>query len=146
MPAEPPTVSQENRPPAIGGALACEASFGSNNRHEGIVLNCAAMANRMSRFWMAARGTTLSRGAFSYDAVGQNRNPSLGGAPAPAVQVKREIWEGLSQLAIWTRRFGRSRELSDKNVVSNCVAHEFSIVRRSKHLHDAVLVKCNGFG
>ena len=91
MPAEPLTVSQENRPPAIGGALACEASFGSNNRHEGIVLNCAAMANRMSRFWMASRGTTLSRGAFSHDAVGQNRNPSLGGAPAPAVQVKREI-------------------------------------------------------
>src|ERR1700758_782426 len=79
MPAEPPTVSQENRPPAIGGALALEASFGSNNRYEGIVLNYAAMANRMSRFWMASRGTTLSRGAFSYGAVGQNRSPSLGG-------------------------------------------------------------------
>ena len=91
MPAKPNNCKPGESTPAIGEALTCEASFGSNNRQEGIVLNCAAMANRMSHFWMAARGTTLSRGAFSHDAVGQNRNPSLGGAPAPAVQVKREI-------------------------------------------------------
>ena len=69
------------------------------------------------------------------------------GGPGSAVQAKRKVQEGSSQLAVRTTSCGRAGvKLGDKNVVSNCIAHEFSIILRAKHLHDPVLMERNRFG
>jgi hypothetical protein len=83
---------------------------------------------------------------FSRSDVVQNRSPFSGGPWFGATSEE----EGSGRFEPACRSDDELRKagvkLGDKNVVSNCIAHEFSIILRAKHLHDPVLMERNRFG
>jgi len=92
------TVAPENWPRAVGGALTCRTSFGSDNRQKAIALSCAAMANHTLRFWMASHNKTLSGRRVLLQRCGP-KSQSLDSAGTPALGVQST--EVISLIQTW---------------------------------------------